>query len=141
MISSKEIVVPYIVEDFEEGDRVYRHTTARDYTLFGTVKAVEASDLIVVMDNVLELKIPIRLFKQRSNRSFYWGKPLPLSQVEKGSVISVEMYGSKMTATVNNVTTDSITFTYNEGHRITNTYTASKENSLESLLMFWELED
>lgn len=144
MSELKEIAVPYIVEDFEAGDRVYRFTPANAYILFGTVQHVDTKGIQVKMDTGAETMVPIQYFKSIESveiRSFYWGKTLPLNEVKVGSIISASLFGVKQTATVNKVSDGSITFTYNEGYRITNTYTESQTESLERLLMFWELED
>jgi hypothetical protein len=140
MSETEEIVVPYIVEDFEEGDRVYRYTAANDYSIFGTVKAVEDAHLLVIMDNTLEMRIPINCFTQVPGRGFYWGKPLPLHQVETGSRISLTVFGSKTFATVQRISPEGISYVIDGQQAATRTSSTSRDNTLEALMMYWELE-
>lgn len=141
----KEVVVPLIAEDFEAGDRVYRYAHPTDYILFGTVKAVKGRDIIIDMDNGLEFAIPVTLFRKRQPRDFWWGKTLPLAQVNKGTIISCYYFpgskGHRLSYVVNEITTDSITFTCLEDEQAKTTMVATEKYSLEYTFKDWIIEE
>lgn len=143
MIESTDIVLPYIVSDFDAGDRVwsYRYGSKNPTVFFGTVKRVEGNDIIVTMDSAGERRVSVKLFQKQSTRTSYWGKSLPLQHLAPGSVVSLSLNGYKMLAVVNRVSSESLTVTYQSGHHLVNTFVTTQKESLEQQVMFWELED
>lgn len=136
-----EIAVPYIIEDFDIGDRVYRIYPDKGKVDFGTVFDIINHEVLVKLDKGVFFQVPMDFFEQREDRSSYWGKPLPLSQLEPGSIISATLGGFKIYAEVNFVSDDIIRMTAMQGHRIINTYVPMPTASLEQQLLFWTLEE
>lgn len=140
-MNTEEISLPFIAEDFEKGDRVYRYISATDKFLIGTVEAVEKGKITVLLDTGNRLKPKLSDFRNYEGTDVSWGKCLPIKDLHAGSVISLTSWGNKQLASILSVNEDCIVVSYEATPRIVNRFIPSKEHSLEALLMFWELEE
>lgn len=111
-MSSNEVRLPYIIEDFSPGDRVYR-VHNKDGDTMGRVKSVSDKSILVAMDDGKERRAPISAFDLKPNR--IWGKALDLDTLSVGDRISrpgfVGVAGRRTYATV-------LSFTQNSMNRI-----------------------
>lgn len=139
-MSREKVKLPPIVEDFEEGDRVYRHSMVTDNTIFGTVQKASNGRVIVLLDSQVVHYVSINYFQENEGVTFYWGKCLPLKQVEVGSVISVTTNDVTLRAVVDYISPYRITFTYVDNPEVTDSWVNTISRPLEFLLRNWELE-
>lgn len=137
---SRNIKLPLIIEDFEEGDRIYRQSRMPDIIMFGTVTSITPDELNVTFDNGYEHAVNLDFFHDDPDAAFYYGKCLRMDQIWAGSVISVRTLGETLTATVEFISEERIVFTYLEEPDVTETWVAKEGQSLEFLLRNWELE-
>lgn len=84
-MTAQEIMVPYILEDFAPGDRVYR-SNKNDGDLMGRIKSVSGKSVLVTMDSGEEKRVRISAFDPKPNR--IWGKALDLDSLSVGDRIS-----------------------------------------------------
>lgn len=106
-MSEGEVRVPYIIEDFSPGDRVYR-IHKKDGDMMGRIKSVSDKSILVTMDNGEEKRAPVSAFNPKVNR--IWGKALDLDTLSVGDRISrtgfVGLLGRRTYATVLSFTQD-----------------------------------
>lgn len=88
----ENIEVPSVLEDFERGDRVYwqRYSVIH----FGIVSSVSAGIIVVQFDDSTYGSFTEREITTWNSREQNFGKPLDLSLIEEGSIIS-QMTGGK----------------------------------------------
>lgn len=88
----ENIEVPSVLEDFERGDRVYwqRYSVIH----FGIVSSVSAGIIVVQFDDSTYGSFTEREITTWNSREQNFGKPLDLSLIEEGSIIS-QMTGRK----------------------------------------------
>lgn len=106
-METREVSVPYVIEDFSPGDRVYR-VHKKDGDTLGRIKSVSGKSVLVTMDNGEDRRVPISAFDFKRNR--IWGKALDLDYLSVGDRISrqgfVGFEGRRTYATVLSFTQD-----------------------------------
>ena len=139
----KEEYVPYMIEDFEVGDLVYRITKELDY-LFGRVTAARGKYVMVTMDSGKEIGVRLSSFERIAGRS--WGKALDLDLLSIGDRISYAQKGTKrIFATIlsfvplSEIVLDIEMNGDDDPYHVTQTYT-NNSASLRWWLAKWELE-
>ena len=139
----KEEYVPYMIEDFEVGDLVYRVTKELDY-LFGRVTAARGKYVMVTMESGKDIGVRLSSFDKVAGRT--WGKALDLDLLSIGDRISYAQKGTKRVfATIlsfvplSEIVLD-IEMDGSDGpYHVTQTYT-NNSASLRWWLAKWELE-
>lgn len=97
-METREVSVPYIIEDFSPGDRVYR-VHEKDGDMMGRVTSASGKYVIVTMDNGQEKRIRLSSFDKKPKRM--WGKALDIESLSAGDRISLGGYGKpRMYATI-----------------------------------------
>lgn len=145
-MKTEVIELPFIIEDFEVGDRVYFHDVTKNHSSLGTVWSVNADDVTVTMDDDwMVRRAPVSMFKKMDGeftpRADFWGKALPMKELEEGSIISYASRGFKTLASVKSISESKIRLAYQDDDEAQDEIISSNENrSIEYALLFWELE-
>lgn len=138
-----ESYVPYLMEDFSVGDRVYQETKDHEFRM-GRVTGTRNQSVMVAMDDGKKTGVRLSSFDRVGGRS--WGKALDLTQVSVGDRLSYAKKDIKRVfATVvkfipdEKIVLDIEMNGIDGGYHATQTYT-SRNASLEWWLAKWELE-
>lgn len=128
-----EVRSPLLVEDFEEGDRIYVHDGMRHYD-FGTV--------VSIIDGLMEVKLESGYkFTLHSPLPPRWGKPLQMELLVPGLTISAIGFSKKRVR--------AIVVSYTPGKELVLKSTHDDTNlrayvpgamSLENQFKYWEIE-
>lgn len=154
-----EKLTPYVLEDFEEGVRVARHSAGSGAVILGTVEGTEGKDTVIVtIDNGLEILVDLELFRtDRPLTETHWSKPLQLDEISEGTVISLladnERY--RTFATVTSIDMHRY-ITIHRTHKLhtisgrisllkpsphnVSVYTVDSREEMEELMCWWEVE-
>lgn len=149
MMNQKEVKLPFVMEDFETGDRVYREVPTEFSVLFGTVTGKEGQYVDIEMDNGMEFSINIRDFTPSDDRGFFWGKSLPIAQMVVGSIVSKYYDASiahhypteKFYAEITEITESSISYRHLQEPFIDTTMIHPNGESFEEEFRKWTLEE
>lgn len=87
-MATKEVSVPYVVQDFNEGDTVWRQYFMENTFLFGKVTHTDADNVYAMCEDGTLYTVPIGTFGVRSKNNEIWGKLLDVSLLELGSRLS-----------------------------------------------------
>lgn len=144
-MKNEVVNLPFITEDFEVGDRVYFHDVAQNQSFLGTVWSIHNGDLMVTMDkDWMVRRAPVHMFAKMDGtftpRVNFWGKALPISELEEGSIISFASRGFKTLATVKYVSDSKIHLVYEDSGVTDDILRANENRTIEYALLFWELE-
>lgn len=88
-MQTHEVSVPYVMEDFEEGDEVWRYNSKDKGFLFGVVYTTEGDTIFVSGDDGKLHTVSISEFGSKSKTGYGWGKLLDTSLIEIGSILSL----------------------------------------------------
>lgn len=129
-----EVVSPLLVEDFEEGDRIYTHDGMRHYE-FGTVTSIARG----LMDIHLDSGYKFTLHSPLPDR---WGKPLQLNILVPGIVISaIGFSGKRVRAVVVSYTPGKELVLKSNADDIDTRIYVPGAMSLENQFKYWQIED
>ena len=148
MSQSQELYAPYIIDDFEVGDRLYHYVGLNNGRL-GRVEEIHDTFLLVGMDDGTFTDANIELFDEDSPY-WEWDKIIDIEHLAVGSRISRKEWNQRIFAKVTS---------FEPGVKIAITYELSPVNgkspkeivfekpapesgrTLEHLLLGWFLED
>lgn len=144
-MKNEVVNLPFIIEDFEVGDRVYFHDVTQNKSFLGTVWSIHNDDLMVTMDeDWMVRRAPVSMFGKMDGtftpRVNFWGKCLPLQEIEEGSIISFASRGFKTLATVKYVSDSKIHLGYDDPDTADDILYTNENRTIEYALLFWELE-
>lgn len=145
---SEIVSVPYVIEDFEVGDGVWRFNSKLTTVLFGIVTVTEKDYVYVSGDDGIMHTVPISAFGKRNRKGEAWGKMVDSSLLHPGAVLSRVRDGKRVFHKVvvfRNYSsyqmgklglTQDLTKTYSE----TDWYQFTNQYTLDKILLGWELE-
>lgn len=87
-MTTKEVSVPYMVDDFEQDDIVWHSNLTDNTFLFGRVSTNDADTIYASCEDGIMHIVPIESFGKRSRNGEIWGKLLDISQLKTGSRLS-----------------------------------------------------
>lgn len=125
--------------DFERGDRFY-WTTSEGEIKFGTVIYSAESKIEILSDESEIVTFPENPYKSLIASLYGCGKPLDLSQIEEGSVISLTTFGHRDYVEVTNYIPGGFIQGVFLGSTLPIAITADEEATLEQKMAYWELE-
>lgn len=138
-----EIEAGLCFADLSPGDRIYNLTQRATY--FGTVLESTSDEVFIKLDDGVTLAIIDSGTMSISDRLRAFGKPLDLTAVQAGSLISRKYPGEKRVyaQVMEHIPGALISFWYVEDSSALTTISADGMNPgyLEERMMYWELED
>lgn len=135
----ENIEVPSVLEDFERGDRVYwqRYSVIH----FGIVSSVSAGIIVVQFDDSTYGSFTEREITTWNSREQNFGKPLDLSLIEEGSIISQMTGGKRFYAEVlSYIPKAELSYILKGGKVVIVVKEEEYGLSIEEKMMDWELE-
>lgn len=87
-MTAEEVSVPYIIEDFEINDDVWRYNIKDKNLMLGIVDAIEGNCISVFGTDGSKHMVPVSSFGRNSKAGERWGKLLDTSLIREGTVLS-----------------------------------------------------